>query len=115
VAAVNASGAALTRARRWGGRAGRQVGDEAALRAAFADDTVDEVVVTGPITLTQRIDIYRVVTVRGAGCSTEDAACTQTVDGGGSTRLFRVQSGAVATFANLKLRNVRPALRRPPP
>jgi len=75
---------------------------------------VDEVVVTGPITLTQQIDIRREVTVRGAGCIVADAACTQTVDGGGSTRLFRVYSGGVATFANLKLQNVRPPPRPPP-
>ena len=90
------------------------MGDEAALRAAIADDTVDEVVVTGPITLTQYIEIDREVTVRGAGCSVGGTACTQTVDGGGSTCLFYVPFGGVATFANLKLQNVRPPLRPPP-
>ena len=88
------------------------MGDEAALRAAIADGTVDVVEVTAPITLTEVVYINRTVTVRGAGCTAGDAACTQTLDGGGSTQLFYIEYGGMVIGVRLKLQIVRP---RPPP
>ena len=77
-----------------------QAGTFSALSAALADPAVDVVEITQPIDFTSQITISRSVTVRGIGGA-------QTLDGGSTTRLFSVASGATVTFSNLVFQNVR--------
>jgi hypothetical protein len=84
----------------------RSVSDFAEIQAALADSTVNIVDVMTDITFTSQITISRAVTVRGGTCASGDAACRVTLDGGGSSRLFNIDSNGDAAFENLRLINV---------
>jgi len=88
----------------------QQVSTFTQLQAAFADTSVDEIIITASITFTDAIELDRTVTVRGGGCDEGDSGCTQLLSGADTVRLFYASStstsGAVYTFHNLLFQRV---------
>jgi hypothetical protein len=84
----------------------QSVSNFAEMQAALADPTVQIVNVMTDITFTSHITISRTVMVRGGTCTSGDAACRVTLDGGGSTHHFNIDSNGDVNFENLRFQNV---------